>query len=99
MSYFPIVFSPRAKRDLEEIYAYTRNSWSKAQADSYLDKIEACIHQLAENPNLGRPRPEIRANYRSLTKESHTVFYKISTRDIHILGIVHNRMDITNRMF
>lgn len=89
-----IVVSPRAERDLREIYAYTAQSWGAEQADLYMDKIEAAFHALLDNPKVGRVRDEVKPGYRSLGVERHVVFYTIKGADIHILGVPHGRMDV-----
>lgn len=99
MSRHELVISPQAKRDLEEIYAYTAANWGKTRAETYLDQLEAGFHQIIDHPESGRPRPEIKADYRALVKEKHVIFYRISGKEIHVLGVLHSRMDIAGRQF
>lgn len=83
---------------MADIYAYTLQSWGRAQADAYLDKIEKAFHQLLEHPKIGKVRPDIKQSYRCLYIEKHVLFYKIVKTDIHILGIVRSRMDVMNQL-
>lgn len=97
MPRYQIVVSPRAERDIREIYAYTSQSWGAEQAEHYLGFIEAAFHALLDNPKIGRERPEVKAGYRSLSVERHVVFYTIKGADILILGVPHGRMDVAGR--
>ena len=99
MSQYQIILSPRSKADLADIYAYTLQSWRKVQADTYLEKIEQSFNQLLDNPQIGRERSDIKEGYRCLNIEKHVLFYKLSKNEIHILGVLHSRMDIVNRLF
>jgi toxin ParE1/3/4 len=96
---YNLVLAPRAKADLTDIYAYTRQSWGVAQADSYLGALEEAFARLCENPEIGKARPDIREGYRCLNVEKHLIFYKINNLEIHILGVLHARMDIINHSF
>lgn len=71
-------------------------SWAKNQAALYLDKIETAFKGLLVNPEIGRERPDVKTGYRSLVIEQHIHFYKVAKKEVHILGIVHGRMDIVN---
>ena len=96
MSKYHIIVSPQAQRDLKEIRSYTLQSWGANQADIYLGKIEEAFCGLLENPEIGRERDDVKAEYRSVVIEKHVLFYKINKSEIHILGIPHSRMDILN---
>lgn len=98
MTKYRIILSPRAGADLADIYAYTLQSWGKAQADIYLDKIELAFNQLLDNPQIGRDRSDVKEGYRCLNIEKHVLFYKIVKTEIHILGVLHSRMDVINRL-
>ena len=98
MPQYQIILSPRSKADLADIYAYTLQSWGKAQADAYLDKIQQSFNQLLDNPQMGRERPDIKDGYRCLNIEKHVLFYRIVETEIHILGVLHSRMDVVNRL-
>lgn len=42
-----ILVSPRAKRDLIEIWLYTYDRWDERQADNYLEGLDHAISELA----------------------------------------------------
>ena len=55
--------TPRAAQDLRNIPRYTLQTWGRKQRDTYLRAIDRRFSWLAENPNLGKPRPEIKDGY------------------------------------
>jgi len=48
----------QAKQDLIDIWLYTFEQWGEAQADTYLDDLEAALLLLAEQPLICRERTE-----------------------------------------
>ena len=73
--------SPRAERDLEEIWLYTEGRWSAAQPDSYLADRDTgalidMIEELAVNPAKGRPVDDIRPGYRKQPAGARFIFYR-----------------------
>lgn len=92
--------SVKAAEDIENIWLYTFENWSKEQADRYFSLLFEEIQYLANNPSGGKEISLIRKNYRFSKVKSHLIFYKYSTKQqqITIMRILHNRMDIENRL-
>jgi toxin ParE1/3/4 len=91
--------SKRAVSDLMGIGRYTEQNWGKKQRDTYLAQIDACFHQVAADPRLGRDCSEIREDYRKIGVGSHVVFYRQQAGDtIEIVRILHGRMDFATRL-
>lgn len=88
--------TPRAEQDLKNIGRYTLKMWGRDQRDVYLRAIDRRFAWLAERPERGRHRPEVREGYHSYLQGSHVVFYLIRDGGIDIIGIPHQRMDIMN---
>jgi toxin ParE1/3/4 len=88
-----------AVKDLEEIWIYTYQNWSIEQADRYYDLIIDEIEFLSSNPLSGRSMDYIKEGYKVSKVKSHLVFYKIiANGTIEIIRILHQRMDVKNRM-
>lgn len=64
------------------------------QRNSYLKGLEKRFLFLAEQPHVGKHRPEIFEGYYSFPQHQHVVFYLIDSDCIHIIGILHKSMDI-----
>lgn len=86
--------TPEAKKDLLKIWNYTVKVWGEKKAEQYLLNIETKLKLLAENPELGRKRPEINRGYFSFPADKHIIFYLKDINHIQIIGILHGRMDI-----
>ena len=78
--------TPKADRDLMQIWRYTNEKWGKAQANEYLQLLENRFLMLLRHPKSGRARDEIRRGYRSLPVENHVIFYRVIDNDIEIVS-------------
>ena len=58
-----------AEQDLEEIWSYVAEDASPASADRLIDAILDRVELLAEQPRMGRLRPEFGAGVRSFSVE------------------------------
>lgn len=91
--------SQEAINDLNKIWVYTLNKWSKVQADRYYDLIIAEIEFIADNYLVGKSVEQTRKNYRVTKVNSHFIFYRKVENDIvEIVRILHQRMDIKKRL-
>lgn len=93
MTAHQLVIAPAAKADLKEIYQYGLRQWGQVQSDRYLDIIKDQLWSLTEQPFMGTDRPELLPDIRSLTVESHLLFYRVTARQVEIIRILHCRQD------
>jgi toxin ParE1/3/4 len=92
--------SKEAQFDLENIWLYTFETWSKEQADRYFNLIFEEIDYLTQNPTSGKDFSHIRKGYYRSKVKSHFIFYRINLKEnaIEIIRILHQQMDIENRL-
>lgn len=91
--------SEKAIEDLEKIWLYTLENWSLEQADRYHVLIINEIEFITRNFNLSRKMDYVRSGYRMSKVKSHLIFFKKTDDDfIEIIRIVHQNMDIENRL-
>ncbi|HQW78354.1 MAG TPA: type II toxin-antitoxin system RelE/ParE family toxin [Chitinophagales bacterium] len=92
--------SNEAQNDIENIWLYTFENWSTAQADRYYNLILDEIENLAQNPEVGKDCSHIRKDYLRSKVKSHFIFYKINKKEntIEIIRVLHQQMDIENRL-
>ena len=88
----------RVQLDLEAVWLDTLNRWSADQADTYVSALIDRFKWLAEHPQAGKPRDEIKPGYRSFPEGAHLVFYIVRDGWIEIIGVVHQRMDYQDSM-
>jgi toxin ParE1/3/4 len=88
-----LVISPAAKIDLKDIYQYGLRQWGKARSDHYLTVIKDQFWSLTEQPLTGIERRELLPDIRSLPIQSHTLFYRVTKKQVEIIRILHGRQD------
>ncbi len=88
-----LVIAPAAKNDLKTIYQYGQRQWGKARSDNYLTTIKDQIWLLTEQPLMGVEHPELLPQIRSLPIKSHTLFYRVTVRQVEVIRILHGRQD------
>lgn len=95
-----IQISNKAQSDLSEIWEYTYDKWSLQQADKYYDILVDSFKLIANEPNIGKSYDKIRKGYYGYRVKSHIIFYRISNNNntIQIIRILHQRMDLPNRL-
>ena len=98
MKPLPYVISKKAIFDLEEIWHYTVEKWSLDQADHYYNLIFDEIHFICKNTIAGKSMEHIRKGYRASKVKSHFIFYRIQNNTVEVIRILHERMDVENRL-
>ncbi|MAL00307.1 MAG: plasmid stabilization protein ParE [Citromicrobium sp.] len=86
--------SPAAERDLEDIWDYTFETWSREQANSYIGDLIAMFGRIADSPLLGVDVSYLRDGYRKQRCGAHLIFYKIAATHVAIIRILHARRDV-----
>ena len=93
------IISEEALKDIDNIWLYTAENWSLEQADRYYNLILDEIEYISDNFEAGRDIGRIRKGYRFSKIKSHLILYKKSKGgEIEIIRILHERMDIENRL-
>lgn len=85
--------APAAERDLEDIWLYTQEQWGSAQADRYVDILNAAFAELARAPQIALACDHIRPGYRRRSVERHMIYLRMTDYGIAIVRILHDRMD------
>lgn len=98
MKKLPFVISKKAVSDLEEIWLYTAEKWSIEQADRYYNIIFDEINYICRNINAGKSMEHVRKGYRASKVKSHLIYYRALNDTIEVIRILHERMDIENRL-
>jgi toxin ParE1/3/4 len=87
----------KAVDDLTGIWNFTFDKWSENQADKYyLMLLENCNEC---NPELGKNYSGVIENLLGFKAGRHILFYrKIVESDVEITRILHEHMDLKNRI-
>jgi len=93
------IISQEAIEDINNIWMYTAENWSTSQADRYYNLILDEIEYIADNFESARDMGKVRKNYRYSKIKSHLIFFKKNNdKTIEVVRVLHERMDIENRL-
>ena len=94
-----VVLRQEAINDLNDIWDYTFVKWSENQADIYYATIKLSCKGIEENPNIGKEYFGVSRNLLGLKSGKHIIFYHLISEDkIEVIRILHERMDLKNRL-
>jgi toxin ParE1/3/4 len=88
--------SPRANKDLIDIWDYLACEASERVADRQLRQIEAGLEMLKSWPYSGRKRDELRAGMRSVPVHPYVILYRVHAGAVEIYRILHGCRDIAS---
>ncbi|QFT95206.1 Toxin ParE4 (plasmid) [Roseovarius sp. THAF9] len=80
--------TPAAQRDLEDIWLYTAQTWSMAQADRYTDIMEDTFDRLLFMPEMARERQEFNPPVRIHPIAEHLIIYQVERDQLVILRVL-----------
>jgi|TARA_R100001244_G_scaffold44182_8_gene39959 toxin ParE1/3/4 len=93
-----ISYRPAAIADIEEIAEYTIERWGRNQGRSYVAALRKDIESLTEFA-LRYPLHETsKLNLRRMNSGHHLVFYLVTDQSVEIIRILHERMDVDDRV-
>ncbi len=82
-----------ANRDIIQIYAQGVERFGFAQAEKYMDDLDAAFDRLASYPEAGRLRHEVSPAMRVVPFRSHLIFYDVADSELLILRVRHGPED------
>ncbi len=90
--------SSRAVADLDGIYEYTILNFGLEQAQLYLSGLQDRFEALVKHPLQGRKAEELAPGLRRFEYQSHIVFYMPEGKDIWIVRVLHQSMDLEKHL-
>jgi plasmid stabilization system protein ParE len=89
-------YSHRAVRDLRSILQYvTRESGSVETGRAFVAKLRRRCADLADLPGqIGRPRPELLPELRSVVFRDYVIFFQYQSEDFHVVAIIEGHRDL-----
>ena len=89
----------KAVEDLNSIWLYTFDKWSEQKADKYYNLLLNSCQEIAKNPKIGKNYNAIANDLFGYKTNRHIIFYRIiQNKPIEITRILHDRMDLKNRI-
>ena len=93
------IISEKALEDINNIWIYTAENWSIEQADRYYNLIIDEIEYIVNNLDMAHDFEKIRKSYKYSKVKSHLIFFKKDkANEIEVVRVLHERMDIENRL-
>ena len=89
-----VVKRPGALVDIADIWRYIATDSGEATADALLGEIDEKVFLLAAHPRLGRARPELAPELRSLALPPYVIFYRPLADGIELIRVIHGARDI-----
>ncbi|MBC8129539.1 MAG: type II toxin-antitoxin system RelE/ParE family toxin [Rhizobiaceae bacterium] len=88
-----LIVSGGSLRDPREISLHGRRRFGRAQATSYIRKIEHCCDALSTGRLRGRPAVHVSSGLRKQRVDSAFIFFLIEGDDLIIVRILHEEMN------
>ena len=88
-----LIILPSADLDLFEIWDYIAGDSFK-QADKMSAEFNRVFLLLAQNPEMGRTRDELKEELRSFAVGNYIIFYQSLQEGIQVVRVLHGAMDI-----
>lgn len=89
--------SPRAVRDVAQLYRKSILQFGAAHADRYLDRLDALFVSLGENPYAVAARPDL-PGIRLKRFEAHHVYFTVAGDEVIIVRVLHGRQLAEGRL-
>lgn len=86
-----VALRPAAEADLSDIWRYTVEAWSEAQAAVYLNGIGQAFERLAEFPEMARLRIEFSPPVRIFPIQKHLIVYVQDGDKLDVIRVLHSR--------
>lgn len=87
-------FTNRAREDLLDIWTYVALQSSPRAADRIYDRIAESCGKLRLHPRIGRARPEIADDARSLSVERWVAFYRLVEDGVQVVRVIDGARDL-----
>lgn len=92
-----IVWADPAVEDLQDVADYLLED-SPAAAETFVDRVDEVVAQLASHPKLGRVVPELERHnitrYRELIIAPWRLFYRSERLRVHVLVVIDGRRNV-----
>ncbi len=89
--------STAAAADIDNIIEYGIENYGLKRASAYAYGLSEAIETLCDHPKLGRRVNNLATDVRRIDYQSHMVFYQLNLECIHIVRVLHNRMDVDDQ--
>lgn len=93
-----LILRQEAIDDLNGIWAYTSQVWSEQQADKYYQNMRAAFKEIADGSVIKRKYDTIADGLLGYKTGKHIILYHIIDNEVEIVRVLHERMDLKNKL-
>lgn len=93
-----IRYRPRAKRDIDQIWSYTIETFGQVKAIEYVRSLQAALLLVEANPSLARDAHIGRPGLKRYRSGSHVLFFHLEDTYVDVVRILHERMDFSRHV-
>src|SRR5262249_14380599 len=86
-----VIWAPKAKQDLHEVWRYYALVASPDVADRLLRDINATGERLADQALMWRARDDVMPGLRSVAINPYIIFYRLLDNTVEIARVLHGR--------
>ena len=86
-----VVWAPKARRDLLDVWDYYERVASVEIADKLLREIDRAATRLADDVLMWKARDEVLPGLRSVLVHPYIMFYRVSDGLVEIARVLHGR--------
>ncbi|MCR9130449.1 MAG: type II toxin-antitoxin system RelE/ParE family toxin [Alphaproteobacteria bacterium] len=87
------ILSPAAAQDIRRIAEKSRQDWGLDHSIAYAEALFAALDRVAQYPDAGRHRDDLKAGVRSWPIRSHVLFYRVLDGRVEVARVLHHRQD------
>ncbi len=91
-----VIWSPKAKRDLGDVWHYYARVASEEIADKLLREIDQAAKALSDRAFMSRARDEIMSGLRSVLVHPYSIFYRVNDDTVEVVRVLHERRDFAS---
>lgn len=89
-----LYLSPEAEEDLIQAADYLDQATAnEVFGDRLHEDFDYVLDLIAENPMMGRARPDLRKGLRAFPHGHHTIFWRLYNEEIEVVRVLHHRQD------
>ncbi len=89
-----VVWAPRAKQDLIDVWHYYARVASPDIADNILRGIDRAAEVIGRSALTPRTRDDLMPGLRSAIVSPHTIFYRLHDGNVEVVRVLHQRRDL-----
>ncbi len=95
---FQLELSSRARADIQNVLAYTVETWGERQAYEYGAVLDNALATIEQTPKIGHAKPDLQAGILCYRAGQHLIFYRIDGSTVYVLRVLHSRMDYAHHL-